>query len=223
MRITAIAASLIAAVVLSVAHGSQASAETPNTQTNTGATSAQTTNQPTNVIVEIQPGDYLAKIGEAHQTTYMRLYEANTNIVNPDLIYPGDTVRIPAADEVLAPRELPKGVTAPVNEIYAAPAPQAVAAPASQQRQTTAYTSPDGDLGVWDRLAQCEAGGNWAINTGSGYYGGLQFTLSSWRAVGGAGYPNEASREEQIARGQMLQARQGWGAWPACTAKLGIR
>jgi hypothetical protein len=77
--------------------------------------------------------------------------------------------------------------------------------------------------GVWDRLAACEAGGRWSINTGNGYYGGLQFSLSSWRAVGGAGYPHRASRGEQIKRGRMLKARQGWGAWPSCSRKLGLR
>lgn len=77
--------------------------------------------------------------------------------------------------------------------------------------------------GVWDRLAQCEAGGNWAINTGNGYYGGLQFSLGSWRAVGGSGRPDLASRSEQIRRGEALKAQQGWGAWPACSRKLGLR
>ena len=77
--------------------------------------------------------------------------------------------------------------------------------------------------GVWDRLAQCESGGNWSINTGNGYYGGLQFSLGSWRAVGGSGYPHRASRAEQIRRGRRLKARQGWGAWPSCTRKLGLR
>jgi hypothetical protein len=76
---------------------------------------------------------------------------------------------------------------------------------------------------VWDRLAECESGGDWAINTGNGYYGGLQFSLTSWRAVGGAGYPHQHSREEQILRGEKLKAIQGWGAWPACTRKLGLR
>jgi Transglycosylase-like domain len=76
---------------------------------------------------------------------------------------------------------------------------------------------------VWDRLAQCESGGNWSINTGNGYYGGLQFSLSSWRAAGGSGYPHKASRAEQIRRGERLKARQGWGAWPSCTSKLGLR
>ena len=77
--------------------------------------------------------------------------------------------------------------------------------------------------GVWDRLAQCESGGNWSINTGNGFYGGLQFTPSTWRGYGGTGMPHQASREQQIAVAKKVQAGQGWGAWPACTAKLGIR
>ncbi|MET1007483.1 MAG: ubiquitin-like domain-containing protein [Propionibacteriaceae bacterium] len=77
--------------------------------------------------------------------------------------------------------------------------------------------------GVWDRLAQCESGGNWSINTGNGFYGGLQFTKSTWRAYGGSGSPQNASRNEQIRVAKKVQAGQGWGAWPGCTAKLGIR
>lgn len=76
---------------------------------------------------------------------------------------------------------------------------------------------------VWDRLAQCESGGNWAISTGNGYYGGLQFSLSSWRAAGGSGMPNEASRAEQIRVAQNLQRMQGWGAWPTCSRRIGLR
>jgi hypothetical protein len=76
---------------------------------------------------------------------------------------------------------------------------------------------------VWDRLAKCESGGNWSINTGNGYYGGLQFSLSSWRAVGGSGYPHHHSKLEQIRRGERLQALQGWGAWPSCSRQLGLR
>ena len=77
--------------------------------------------------------------------------------------------------------------------------------------------------GVWDQIAQCESGGNWAINTGNGYYGGLQFTLSTWRAYGGSGYPHHASRAEQIRVAENVLAGQGWGAWPACTRRLGLR
>jgi hypothetical protein len=76
---------------------------------------------------------------------------------------------------------------------------------------------------VWDLLAQCESGGNWQINTGNGYYGGLQFLPESWQAVGGTGLPHQATREEQILRATLLQQRQGWGAWPVCSRKLGLR
>ena len=82
-------------------------------------------------------------------------------------------------------------------------------------------STPSGS--VWDKLAQCESGGNWSINTGNGYYGGLQFSLSTWRAYGGSGYPHKASREEQIRIAKKLQAAAGWGSWPACSSKLGLR
>lgn len=79
---------------------------------------------------------------------------------------------------------------------------------------------------VWDRLAQCESGGNWHINTGNGYYGGIQFNRGTWLAYGGGQYAptaDRATREQQIAIAKKVQANQGWGAWPACTRKLGIR
>lgn len=68
----------------------------------------------------------------------------------------------------------------------------------------------------WDRVAQCESGGNWSANTGNGYYGGLQFSLSTWRSVGGVGYPHQNSREEQIRRAESLRIRSGIGQWPVC-------
>ena len=75
---------------------------------------------------------------------------------------------------------------------------------------------------IWDQLAECEAGGDWSANTGNGYYGGLQFTLETWQAYGGEGYPDDASREEQIAVAERVQNAQGWGAWPSCAAELGL-
>jgi resuscitation-promoting factor RpfB len=86
---------------------------------------------------------------------------------------------------------------------------------------SSSSSTPSGS--VWDDLAECESGGNWSINTGNGYYGGLQFSLSTWRAYGGSGYPHEASREEQIRIAKKLQADAGWGSWPACSSKLGLR
>jgi len=79
-----------------------------------------------------------------------------------------------------------------------------------------------GGNSVWDRLAQCEAGGNWSINTGNGYYGGLQFLPSTWRANGGSGMPHQNSREEQIRVAENLRAQAGFTPWPACKRKLGL-
>ncbi|GAA1253139.1 hypothetical protein GCM10009609_15590 [Pseudonocardia aurantiaca] len=75
---------------------------------------------------------------------------------------------------------------------------------------------------TWDRIAQCESSGNWATNTGNGFFGGLQFTLSTWHAFGGVGMPNQASREQQIAVAERVQAGQGWGAWPVCSKQAGM-
>ncbi|MGA7205781.1 MAG: transglycosylase family protein [Specibacter sp.] len=78
------------------------------------------------------------------------------------------------------------------------------------------------DGSTWDQLAQCESGGNWSINTGNGFSGGLQFTPSTWAAYGGTGAPESASRAQQIAVAERVQAGQGWGAWPSCAAQLGL-
>ena len=76
---------------------------------------------------------------------------------------------------------------------------------------------------VWDALAQCESGGNWAINTGNGFYGGLQFNLGTWQSYGGTGLPSENSRETQIAVATRLRdATGGYGSWPGCAASLGL-
>lgn len=73
------------------------------------------------------------------------------------------------------------------------------------------------DTGVnWDAIAKCESGGNWAIDTGNGYYGGLQFSPATWKSNGGAGMPHQASREEQIRVAENVLRTQGIGAWPSC-------
>ena len=85
-----------------------------------------------------------------------------------------------------------------------------------------ATAAPDSD---WDKLAQCESGGNWAINTGNGYYGGLQFSYGTWLAYGGGEFAptaNQATREQQIIVAERTLASQGWGAWPACSARYGL-
>lgn len=78
---------------------------------------------------------------------------------------------------------------------------------------------------MFDQLAECESGGDWHINTGNGYFGGIQFNSDSWNAVGGQDFaptPDQATREQQIIAGKKLKDIQGWGAWPACSAKYGF-
>jgi resuscitation-promoting factor RpfC len=73
----------------------------------------------------------------------------------------------------------------------------------------------------WDAIAQCESGGNWGINTGNGFYGGLQFSPATWQSNGGVGNPAQASRAEQIRVGENVLQSQGLGAWPKCGAQAG--
>jgi resuscitation-promoting factor RpfA len=73
----------------------------------------------------------------------------------------------------------------------------------------------------WDALAECESSGNWGINTGNGFGGGLQFTDSTWRSFGGSGQPEDASRSEQIQVAERVKAEQGMNAWPTCSKKTG--
>jgi hypothetical protein len=132
------------------------------------------------------------------------------------LLAPADSAHVEvldAPDAVSAPPALEvRARFQPIPTRAPAPAPRAKAPPIS------------GDA-VWDRLAQCESGGNWAINTGNGYYGGLQFSLGTWAGYGGTAYaarPDLASRVEQITVAERLRAARGYGPWPACAAKLGL-
>ncbi|MDG1197891.1 MAG: transglycosylase family protein [Actinomycetota bacterium] len=76
-------------------------------------------------------------------------------------------------------------------------------------------------IDMWDELASCESGQNWEIDTGNGYFGGLQFSLSTWRYVGGLASPSASSRMEQIYRANLLWETQGWQPWPGCRSKFG--
>lgn len=215
MRITTALAVALSLFVLS-ATGATAHAAQDQTKTENKPAPAPKT-------VTVNPGDNLTAISEANQSTVERVYSANTDIQNPDLIFPGQNLRIPTADENLTIRTLPPSATAQAVAAAAAAAPAAPVAATTSSYVAPAPAAPVAGGSVWDSLAACESGGNWSINTGNGYYGGVQFSLGSWRAVGGSGLPSDASREEQIARAEALLARQGWGAWPACSAKLGLR
>lgn len=180
---------------------------------------AAETKQEEPIKVIVQKGDSLSKLAKEHETTYQRLFFANESIKHPDLIYPDQELRVPNDDEELQERTLPADAVVPVE-------PERKTSAKTTTRANTGQSHAANQVvhgGVWDRLAACESGGNWSINTGNGYYGGLQFSLPTWRSVGGTGYPHQASKSEQIARAKILQARSGWGQWPACTAKLGLR
>jgi LysM repeat protein len=170
--------------------------------------------------ITVKTGDTLTKIAKRNKTSYPRIFYANVKIKDPDVIFTGEKLRIPAKNEKLKKRPLEHAVQT-VQAVSSSSTPVNYTAHAYKPLPTPQYSEASG--GVWDRIAACESGGNWSTNTGNGYYGGLQFTVSSWRAAGGSGLPNQASRSEQIARAKILQSRQGWGAWPACTSKLGIR
>ena len=215
MRLVAMTAAVFVALLVFATNSPSASAEKSQTDKPKEQQKAK--------IVTVKPGDSLSKIAEENDTTYQRIYNANEKIKFPDLIYPNDKLRIPRADEKLKERIIPASSTNQISSRSYSTTKHV--SYGNQQGYAMQYVASASEVSsdVWDRLAACEAGGNWAINTGNGYYGGLQFTLSSWQAVGGQGYPHQASKAEQITRGKLLQARQGWGAWPACTAKLGIR
>ncbi|MGH8907800.1 MAG: transglycosylase family protein [Egibacteraceae bacterium] len=165
----------------------------------------------------VVPGDSLSQIATMHglepQAGWVLIYDANPSVVNPDLIVPGMTLRIPAPGEQLPHRPLP--VASPSS------GGGGQAAPSSARRS---FASESGG-GVWDRLAQCESGGNWGSTVGR-YDGGLQFHPQTWTAYGGREYAptaDRATREQQIVIAERVLAGQGWGAWPACSRKLGLR
>jgi len=160
----------------------------------------------------VKAGESLAEIAKAAKLSSWRpVYDLNKSIQHPDLIYPGQKLVIPAKGEKVKHRPLPGPA------IYRIPEQDRSPAPATSQRSVAVGGS------VWDRLAQCESGGNWAINTGNGYSGGLQFSSGTWAANGGSGSAHNASRAEQIRVAQRVQASQGWGAWPSCSARIGLR
>lgn len=118
-----------------------------------------------------------------------------------------ETVAVTTADGKIRQRDLLSATT--------------VSMPVKQVEVHGTQTAPSvASDSVWDKIAECESGGNWHINTGNGYYGGLQFSAATWRSVGGTGLPSDHSREEQIKRAKILQARSGWGQWGCAHARF---
>jgi LysM repeat protein len=170
--------------------------------------------------ITVKRGDTLRRIArKAKLSSWRPIWDLNEKLTHPNLIYPGQKLVLPAKGEKVKHRPLPAPAVTRVVFL------ERVAAPVPSSRPSTVTRSAAAPAGgsVWDRLAQCESGGNWSINTGNGYSGGLQFAAGTWRAHGGTGSAHNASRAEQIRVAERVRASQGWGAWPACSARLGLR
>jgi hypothetical protein len=134
----------------------------------------------------------------------------------------------PPAEAGVAP-PVPGGVTVALASLPAPVVPTAVSfpLPTTTPPTTTPAEAPPTPAGgaptaVWARLRQCESGGNYATDTGNGYYGAYQFSEATWLGIGETGFPNQAPPAIQDAAAQRLQARSGWGQWPACSRQLGL-
>ena len=170
-----------------------------------------TVDRPETVVVEA-PAEYVDddSLDEGEEEVREKGEQGETKVIHRTVTVNGKVESEGVADE----KEVKK-------------AKPALIARGTKQAGNTGAAAPAVASGsVWDSLAQCESGGNWAINTGNGFSGGLQFTPSTWAGHGGTAYAPSAhlaTREQQIAIAERVQASQGWGAWPACTASLGIR
>lgn len=173
-------------------------------------------------VVRIAPGDRVETAEVPFPTREQEddtLYEGQKKVLQAGV--PGTverTYKVVTVDgvEIYASAPLEVVLTQPVEQVVAV---------GTKPRPTAAASSGGtyvGD-GVWGALAQCESGGNPAAVSSNGlYYGLYQFSLGTWAAVGGSGLPSQASPAEQTQRAQILQARSGWGQWPACARKLGL-
>lgn len=159
----------------------------------------------------VEAGDSLSIIAEKEELESWRpLWDANEGLANPDLIYAGQQLVVPTGP--VPERPLPEGV-APVQQTVVRKGTTTTTPRATSTNRSAANYAP-GASGVLERIRMRESGGNYAINTGNGYYGAYQFSLSTWRGVGGAGLPSEASPAEQDMRAQMLYDRRGCSPWP---------
>lgn len=146
-----------------------------------------------------------------------------------DVPIPDPTITLtasPSSDLLDVPTPTPTDV--PLETMSPSPfptlSPTAIPTPTLQPTQIpTPVAKVDSNSDeIWDKIADCESHKNWKINTGNGYYGGLQFSLGAWQSVGGSGNPSDASREEQIEKGKKLQSARGWGVWGECAKRLGL-
>ncbi len=175
-------------------------------------------------VVRIAPGDRVETADVPFPTREQQddtLYEGQKKVLQAGV--PGTVER---TYKVVTVDGVEIYASAPLEVVLTQPVEQVVAVGTKPRPAATAAASAGGTYvgdGVWGALAQCESGGNPAAVSSNGlYYGLYQFSVGTWQAMGGSGLPSQASPAEQTQRAQMLQARSGWGQWPACAAKLGL-
>jgi resuscitation-promoting factor RpfB len=138
-------------------------------------------------------------------------------LVLDSLVPSGDSPAAPSGTATIALASLPVPPPVPVPV-----APLPVTFPLSAGPPIIPASTTPAASGVWARLRQCESGGNYATDTGNGYFGAYQFSEATWLGIGGTGYPDDAPPAVQDQAAQRLQARSGWGQWPACSRQLGL-
>jgi len=172
-------------------------------------------NQPSPKTYVVQSGDNLSTIAQSQNLDSWRpLWNANANIEDPNLIYADEQLTVP--DGPTTDRPIPEGMmtpppVAPVQQSY-----QPVQS-SGQVNRAPAHTAANyaaGAGGILERIRMRESGGNYATNTGNGFYGAYQFTIGTWQGVGGSGLPSDASPAEQDMRAQMLYNQRGCSPWP---------
>jgi hypothetical protein len=174
----------------------------------------------------VRAGDTLSTIAKheyGHRSDWAGLWWANRHrIGNPNMITAGQHLRLPNSPKT--GRKVVHAAMAAVPAAAPAPSSAPASAPSAGSSSPGATSAPPAGSasGVnWSAIAACESGGNWSINTGNGYYGGLQFTQQTWLAYGGGQYAptaNLASPGQQIAVAEQVAADVGLSAWPVCGA-----
>jgi len=149
--------------------------------------------------------------------------EANHPSIAPTVRFKGFVLRGDSSSPNDAIVGLLRHVLPPPPPPPPPPAPEPPARPRPQPTPTgVLVTGTSVSGGVWAALRDCESGGNYADDTGNGYYGAYQFTAGTWHSLGFGGLPSEAAPALQDHAAQALQARSGWGQWPACSRALGL-
>ncbi len=174
----------------------------------------------------VRAGDTLAKIAAAQDVDggWRALYRDNQQLNDPDVIFAGQRLLIPGPGPYSPVSSAPSSTESSTET--SAPRTSSAASRSSSSSSSSSTSSSAPSSGVWYQLAECESGGDWSINTGNGFSGGLQFHPDTWVNHGGTAYASAAylaSPAQQIAVAEKVLDSQGWGAWPACSDALGLR